>query len=615
MILKHNVGDIVADSLEVKAVIGETELGVSYLMCNTSNRENFLVNQLSFECNEQRVNEIRQLFASLRGITHKSLAALKDFIVDDETGYVLMEYIDGESLDAHLKMRRERGQILGTKAAYSFLAHICLGIEVLNNAGYYYGCLSPKMIFVTREGRVRIANYIYACLAERYLDDMDRDSYFGSLFCAPEIRHTRNAIKPAADVYSLALLFCELLSGVSLSEFNGSPEAFIARLPGVSTTIKESLFQATKPEPEDRFSNAQTFKDSLKQAMDAPADDDLSSIVVGVNDLRALSVSSENPVVDSGSSPKPDLFDSGGFKSSSRIVKSEVWIYQKDGMDFGPFDHKGLIQKFYDDVITESTSIFNTSTKKRQNLGTIAEFKKEVEDYLPIRAHNQAVKQAATEKKKARAKAFGVTTVLGIVIGVLCVILIPLIYLWNLVDPAPVDFGSALPAFEKKFERPKEEAVALNVDESKARAFFDPKATEAELEAALKAWEEEHRKKYASMRRGTPKKGPGGGDEIETLVFTGDDGEELGPLLDWEIEKECMSPTMVRRIRSCYDKFAGGRRIDVVVSFKIHPTGIVRDLSTTASGELNSCIVSAFSSVHFRKFGGTSKKVSLPIGY
>ena len=51
MILKHNVGDIVADCLEVKAVIGETELGVSYLMSNTHNRENFLVKQLSFDCN------------------------------------------------------------------------------------------------------------------------------------------------------------------------------------------------------------------------------------------------------------------------------------------------------------------------------------------------------------------------------------------------------------------------------------------------------------------------------------------------------------------------------------------------------------------------------------
>ena len=160
------VGDVVADRFEVLTVMSESELGVTCLVKDSQNGESFLIKQLSFECDEDRIAQIRKAVEQLRGITHKSLASLKDFVLDGTTGYIVMEFIDGETLESHLTMRRERGQILGLKVAYSFLAHMSLGVEVIHQAGYAFGSLSPRAIFVTRQGRIRVSNYICASLAD-----------------------------------------------------------------------------------------------------------------------------------------------------------------------------------------------------------------------------------------------------------------------------------------------------------------------------------------------------------------------------------------------------------------------------------------------------------------
>lgn len=618
MAQKHNVGDIIVDRLEVLTSMEESLLGYSYLMRDVNTSESFLVKQLSFPCDAERVAEIESLIESLQKVVHKSISGVNSFLVDGDVGYVVLEFIEGETLEAHLQMQRERGQLIGLKAAYSFLAHMCTGVDLLHQAGYAYGCLSPKLIFVTREGRIRIANYVCACLAEKYLSDEDRKAYFDNPFVAPEVRAERGVATPCADVYSLALLFTELMSGISLNDFEGSPEAFIARLPGVSTTVKEALFEGSKPDAEDRTKSAQTLKDTLKVAVDAPNDNDLSSIVVGVNDLRALTVSADLPVIDMGNSRrKPDLFDSSVSRPAVRTVKSEVWIYQKDGMDYGPFDHKGLIQKFYDDEIVESTSIFNTATKKRQNLGTIPEFEKEVQDYIPIRDHNRALRESERRKKERKMKAAGFSMAFVVVGAIAAAFLIPIVILALMPSPKAINLTDAFTPFEKTFTVPKAEAVSLNVDEAKARAFFDPEATEAEREAALRAWEEEHRKKYASKRKATGSKSGNTalGEEIETLVFTGEDGVELDPLEDWEIEEQCMSSRMLRKVQECYAKHSGGRRVETTVNFTIQQTGTLRNVSTTTSGELDACLVAAFSTMKFRPFGGTVKKVSIPVGY
>ena len=619
-IQKIKVGDVIVDRFEITSVMVDNELGVLALVNERATGKGLLVLQLSFAVDSFIEGEIREIFAEMQNISHKSLATLEEFLVSDEVGYIVMGNIDGELLESHLAARREQGQILGLKAAYSFIAHISLGVDTLNQNGKFYGRLSSKEIFITPEGRVRIIHGICQHLARKYLTDAQRHDYFGSTSCAPEIRDDIEQISVRSDIYALALLFAELLSTSPLSEFTGSPEAFIAKLPNVSTTVKECLFQASKIDVEDRFKSVQEFKDSLKRAMDAPNDSDLSSIVVGINDLRSLTGKQLQSMIDVPVVKKPDLFESGSIsRPISRIINPEVWIYQKDGMDFGPFDHKALLQKFYDDVINESTAIYNIATKQRQNMGSIPEFEDEIREYLPIRDHNRAQRLAAQKKKDFQKKAGIGGVVVAITVAIAAILVVPIVILYLKPKPVQLNMNDAFPAFEKRFELPKTEEFSLNMDDAKSKALFDPKASEAEIAAAMAEWEARHREIYGNKRKlrgNRPGGGSGGfGDEMDIIVFTGDDGEELETLEDWEVEEQCSNPRLIQKQAECFRKYAGGRRMEVKIKFVIQQTGTIRNVSTTASGDLNDCLISSMSSLKFRQFGGTVKRVTWPVGY
>lgn len=615
---KFRVGDVFADRFEIETIMSETALGTLALVKDSSCGDERLVEFLCVECDQSLYDEIRRVASEVRAIQHKSIAGLKDFEIVEGVGCVEMEAVVGETLDNHLSVRRGRGQILGLKVAYSFLAHICLGLELLHKKGYFYGSLCPSSIFVTNQGRIRVANYLCAWIADHCLSAESKAQYLASPFVAPEVR-AGGAPTAQSDVYSLAVLMAELLSSMAISDFHDGPvEAFIARIPGVSSSVREALVRGTKDEPGERFATIGEFKETLKTAVDAPADNDLSSIVVGVNDLRALMPSGDFAVVDPGKPTprKPDLFDKCSSGARPRSVRRDVWIFVRDGVDYGPFDHEAIMKRFYDDEINESTGMYNTQTKKRQNLGSIEEFKKEIEEYLPTRDHNRRVRAEQELQKQKRVKAAGVSGVVVVLLIIAAVIGVPVLVLFLLPDPKPLNVVEAFSPFEKQFEAPKIEEVSLNMDAGKARALFDPKATQAEREAALAAWEAEHRKKFA----GRHKKGSAGGsnpfgEEIDTFVFTGQDGEELEPLSDWEIEEEVMSPRVYRKQADCFAKYAGGRNVSGKIDFVINQTGTTRSFSSSIPGELGACLISSLSSIKFRPFGGTVKRVSLPVSY
>ena len=616
---KLNAGDSILDRYDVSNVLGDTALGTSLIVIDRESHQSYMFKQLSFECDPERAEKIKAAVATFKAVVHKSIAALNEFILDGSTGYISMEYVEGESLEEHLKMRRERAQILGVKAAYGFLAHLCAGLDVLHQTQNAHGALSPKSVLVTSQGRVKLIHPVCAYLAENFLDDDKRNAFFSGEFIAPEVAEKRGAVTRQADVYSLALLFCELLSNKSFKEFGSSPETYIAALPAVSSGVKETLFEAVKVDLSDRLPDIQALKDSLKVAVDAPADNDISSIVVGVADLRSVSASADMPALDASQARKLDLFQgTASSPSLLRRIKKDIWIYSKDGLDYGPFDKEGLLKKLYSDDINEITLILNTTTKEKRHLQDIPEFESEVKAYLPVRDAKHAERAKREKQKSRRTKGAIGGAVVAIAITAAVAILGPMIYLFNLAPPEPLALSEAFPPFEKRFELPKVEEVSLNIDEKQALAFFNPEASAKEREAAFAAWEAEHRKKYAALRNGRKKSAKPGlngeEDEIQTIVFgVGEDGKELEPLMDWEIEEQIMSPRIVRKLSDCFEKHAGGRRQTVYINFTIQQTGTVRNLSSTAQGELDTCLVSSLSSIKFRQFGGTVKRVKYPL--
>ena len=440
----------------------------------------------------------------------------------------------------------------------------------------------------------------------------------------------------------MGLLCAELLSESSLKDYTGDVESFIEEVVSKrSTAIQDLLFSAVVKLPHLRQQSLRDFKAGLKEAVDAPSDTELSSIVMGVGELQNMALAAGIEAADAPQR-KPDLFDIPDIPTKSRQffdgpadsdptpmekapAEEEIWLVQKDGLDYGPFDRATVLAMLYKDEITEHSSTLNMLTQRRAELVDIPDFRDEVLEYVPIRNERMAKEQAERERKIEQVKTAGKFSGAGLVIGALVIIGLSVFAYLQLPDPIPFEFGGAITTFPHAFTAPEVKEVALKLDNAMAMAVFDPEKSKAEREAALTAWAEEHQKRIAAKRkkrRGHRKSRPAAGsnagaaqgDDVQTISFAvGEDGEALEPLDDWEVEEQLYSSSSLRRQAECFEK--AGRASKVTVHFTIAQSGQVRSVSTTASGTLDQCLKRVFQRLRFRQFGGTIKKVTYPIEF
>jgi serine/threonine-protein kinase len=156
---------------------------------------------------EQRFYREARMAAAL---SHPNLVAVYDVGEEDGLPYIVMEYVDGESL-AEL-MARE-GPIAADRAV-DLLLQVCAGLEHAHAAGLVHRDIKPQNLLVRRDGVVKVADFGIA----RTLD-ATRLTQAGTVlgtaaYLAPE-QAAGERVTAAADLYSLGVVGYELLSGAT----------------------------------------------------------------------------------------------------------------------------------------------------------------------------------------------------------------------------------------------------------------------------------------------------------------------------------------------------------------------------------------------------------------
>jgi serine/threonine-protein kinase len=121
-------------------------------------------------------------------------------------GFLVMEYVEGESLLAHIQAA---GRV-GVPAGLRYVKEICRGLAVVHAQGAVHRDLKPDNVLVDRAGVVRLVDFGLAGFTDPRLGFAP-----GSLgtftYMAQETLRGRST--PAADVYGVGLLLYEMFTG------------------------------------------------------------------------------------------------------------------------------------------------------------------------------------------------------------------------------------------------------------------------------------------------------------------------------------------------------------------------------------------------------------------
>ena len=165
-------------------------------------------------------------------VRHRNVVATLDIVTASVQPYLVMEYVQGESLARLQSAARQRGERIPPAVACSIVAGILHGLHAAHEAtnergetlGIVHRDVSPQNVMVGVDGVARVLDFGVAKAAGR-LQTTREGRLKGKLaYTAPElVRGT--AIARTADVYSAAVVLWEMLAGDRL--FAGDNEANI----------------------------------------------------------------------------------------------------------------------------------------------------------------------------------------------------------------------------------------------------------------------------------------------------------------------------------------------------------------------------------------------------
>ncbi len=148
-------------------------------------------------------------------LDHPGIARVLDAgLTESGRPYFAMEWVPGETLDAHCRRRRP-----SLEATLALFVRICHALEHAHQRGILHRDLKPGNVLVTPEGEPRVIDFGLARATDRLLTDKSLWTRLDQLLGTPQYMSPEQAAAGAAgadtrtDVFGLGALLYEMLTG------------------------------------------------------------------------------------------------------------------------------------------------------------------------------------------------------------------------------------------------------------------------------------------------------------------------------------------------------------------------------------------------------------------
>lgn len=184
----------------------------------------------------------------LARLNHPSIVAVHDSGTAGDYFYLLMEYVDGVNLRQAMRAKKFTPQ-----QALAIIQQICEALQFAHDEGILHRDVKPENILLDGKGRVKLADFGIAKLlsetdvpaaetASRGLPFTHADAPVGTpSYMAPEQRSTPGNVDHRADIYSLGVVFYELLTGELPTEKFTPPSEISGGDPRVDAIVRQAL--------------------------------------------------------------------------------------------------------------------------------------------------------------------------------------------------------------------------------------------------------------------------------------------------------------------------------------------------------------------------------------
>ncbi|MBE7494215.1 MAG: serine/threonine protein kinase [Verrucomicrobiaceae bacterium] len=200
---------------------------------------------------------------ALAKLNHPNIVSVFDF---GETGglfYFLMEFVDG----ANLRTLMQSGE-MKPEAALALIPAFCDALQYAHDEGVVHRDIKPENVLVDKKGRLKIADFGLAKLTGSDAHDhtLTRTGmYLGTpRYMAPEQVEKPETVDHRADIYSLGVVFYEMLTGeLPMGRFDPPSKKV-----DVDVKLDDIVLRSLEKDVDRRYQHASEIKSDVQSVAD-----------------------------------------------------------------------------------------------------------------------------------------------------------------------------------------------------------------------------------------------------------------------------------------------------------------------------------------------------------
>jgi predicted Ser/Thr protein kinase len=203
---------------------------------------------------------------ALAQLNHPNIVQVYDFGRTEEFFYFVMEYVDGVNLRVLIREHK-----LEPEQALKIVPQICDALQYAHDEGIVHRDIKPENILIDKKGRVKIADFGLAKLLGRAPEELSltgTGQLMGTLgYMAPEQLQEAHTVDHRADIYSLGVVFYEMLTGkLPIGRFDPPSKKV-----HVDVRLDEVVLRSLESEPGRRYQHASEIKEQVDRITHAGA--------------------------------------------------------------------------------------------------------------------------------------------------------------------------------------------------------------------------------------------------------------------------------------------------------------------------------------------------------
>lgn len=212
---------------------------------------------------------------AVAALEHDNIVRVYDYRRQDDLYYIVMNFIEGKDLADEIYLLRRQGKFMDVDRALRILGQVATALDFAHAAGIIHRDIKPSNILIDKNDKAILTDF---GLVLRQTLDQTMGTAFGTpRYISPEQALASERAVPQSDIYSLAVIVYEILTGemlfkadtpmqIALSHISEPPPHPRTINPDIPENVEREIMKALDKDPLKRHRSATEFINALKAA-------------------------------------------------------------------------------------------------------------------------------------------------------------------------------------------------------------------------------------------------------------------------------------------------------------------------------------------------------------